>query len=312
MRVVFLGSPDFALPTLEALASRYALVGVLTQPDRPAGRGRVLASPPVKQAALRLGVPILQPPRLRAPEATAALAAWNPDLIVVAAFGQILRAEVLDLPTHGCLNVHASLLPRWRGASPVPAAIRAGDPETGVTLMRMDIGMDTGPVLAHKATPISPSDTGGSLLARLAGLGASLLLETLPAYFAGALEPVPQDEAQATYAPLLRKEDGRLDFSRPAEELERQVRAFDPWPGTFLEWDGRRLAVLRANVSDAPGAAIGAVTRRGTFPAIGTARGLLVLDLVQPAGRQTVSGDAFLRGTPDFANARVKLTADDP
>jgi len=310
MRVVFLGSPDFALPTLEALASRYALVGVLTQPDRPAGRGRVLASPPVKQAALRLGVPILQPPRLRAPEATAALAAWNPDLIVVAAFGQILRAEVLDLPTHGCLNVHASLLPRWRGASPVPAAIRAGDPETGVTLMRMDIGMDTGPVLAHKATPISPSDTGGSLLARLAEIGALLLVETLPAYLAGTLEPVPQVEGRATYAPLLRKEDGRLNFSHPAEELERQVRAYDPWPGTFLEWDDRRLAVLRASASDAPGVGIGECTRLGGFPAIGTSRGLLVLDTVQPAGRQPVSGDAFLRGAPAFATTRITPAAD--
>ena len=312
MRVVFLGSPEFALPTLEALASRYTLVGVLTQPDRPAGRGRALASPPVKQAALRLGVPILQPLRLRAPEATAALAAWNPDLIVVAAYGQILRADVLSLPARGCLNIHASLLPRWRGAAPVPAAIRAGDPQTGITVMKMDAGMDTGPILARKPTPIAPEETAGSVLARLATLGAALLLETLPAYLAGALEPVPQDEAQATYAPLLRKEDGRLDFSRPAEELERRVRAHDPWPGTFLEWNGRRLAVLRASVSDAPGAAIGAVTRRGTFPAIGTARGLLVLDLVQPAGRQPVSGDAFLRGTPGFANARVKPMAGDP
>lgn len=312
MRVVFLGSPDFALPTLEALASRFTLVGVLTQPDRPAGRGRTLASPPVKQAALRLGLPVLQPPRLRAPEATGALAEMHPDLIIVAAYGQILRAEVLELPPHGCINVHASLLPRWRGASPVPAAIRAGDLETGVTIMRMDAGMDTGPVLAQQAMPLAPSDTGGSLLARLARLGATLLLETLPTYLAGMLDPVPQDEGQATHAPLLRKEDGRLDFSRPAVELERQVRAYDPWPGSFLEWDGRRLAVLRASASVAPGEDIGAVTRRGLFPAIGTARGLLVLDLVQPAGRKPVAGDAFLRGTPDFANARVKLKADEP
>ena len=312
MRLVFLGSPGFAVPTLEALATAYSVVGVVTQPDRPAGRGRTLASPPVKQAALRLGLPVLQPPRLRAPEATGALAEMHPDLIVVAAYGQILRAEVLELPPHGCINVHASLLPRWRGASPVPAAIRAGDLETGVTIMRMDAGMDTGPVLAQQAMPLAPSDTGGSLSARLARLGASLLLETLPTYLAGTLDPVPQDEGQATYAPLLRKEDGRLDFSCPAVELERQVRAYDPWPGSFLEWDGRRLAVLRASLSDAPGTDIGAVTRRGLFPAIGTARGLLVLDLVQPAGRKPVAGDAFLRGTPDFAKARAKLKADEP
>ncbi len=312
MRVVFLGSPEFALPALEALASRYTLVGVLTQPDRPAGRGRTLASPPVKLAALRLGVPVLQPPRLRAPEATGALAEMHPDLIVVTAYGQILRAEVLELPPHGCINVHASLLPRWRGASPVPAAIRAGDSETGITIMQMDAGMDTGGILAQASLPVDTADTGASLTARLAPLGASLLLETLPGYLRGDLIPAAQDESRATLAPLLKKEDGRLDFFLSAVELERQVRAYDPWPGTFLEWDGRRLAVLRARVSDAPGPAIGAVTRRGTFPAIGTARGLLVLDLVQPAGRQPVSGDAFLRGTPDFANARVKLKGDDP
>jgi methionyl-tRNA formyltransferase len=311
MRVVFLGSPDFALPTLEGLASHYSLVGVVTQPDRPAGRGRRLASPPVKQAAQRLGIPVLQPPRLRAPEAAAALAAWQPDLIVVAAFGQILRPDVLALPAYGCLNVHASLLPRWRGASPVPAAIRAGDSDTGITVMQMDAGMDTGGILAQASLPVDAADTGASLTARLAQLGASLLLDTLPGYLRGDLLPAAQDENRATLAPLLKKGDGRLDFFLSAMELERQVRAYDPWPGTFLEWDGRRLAVLRASVSDTPGAAIGAVTRRGAFPAIGTARGVLVLDLVQPAGRQPVSGDAFLRGTPDFANARVKLKADD-
>ena len=295
----------FSVPTLEALASAYEVVGVITQPDRPAGRGRVLTPPPVKAAALALGLAVLQPPRLRAPEATAELSRWAPDLIIVAAYGQILRPDVLALPAHGCLNVHASLLPRWRGASPVPAAIRAGDPVTGITIMQMDAGMDTGGILAQASLGIGLQDTAATLTARLAPLGAALLLDTLPGYLRGELKPAAQDESQATLAPLLKKEDGRLDFTRSAEALERQVRAFDPWPGTFLEWEGRRLSILRADVIDATGLPVGAVTRQGGFPVIGTAQGQLILRQVQPAGRQPVPGDAFLRGTPAFATARL-------
>ena len=305
MRIAFLGSPDFAVPTLEALASAHEVVGVVTQPDRPAGRGRVLTPPPVKAAAHRLGLPVLQPPRLRAPEATAELARWAPDLIVVAAYGQILRPDVLALPRHGCLNVHASLLPRWRGASPVPAAIRAGDRVTGVTIMQMDAGMDTGGILAQASLAIGPLDTAASLTAQLAPLGASLLLNSLEAYVRGYLKPAAQDESQATAAPLLKKDDGRLDFTLSARELERQVRAFDPWPGTFLEWEGRRLSVLGAEADETGNLPVGVVTRQGGFPVVGTAQGQLVLRRVQPAGRQPVSGDAFLRGTPAFAKARL-------
>lgn len=305
MRVAFFGSPEFAVPTLEALATTYQVVGVVTQPDRPAGRGRNLTPPPVKMAALRLGVPILQPARLRDPAATAAVARWEPDLIVVAAYGQILRPDILALPRHGCLNVHASLLPRWRGAAPVPAAIRAGDPHTGITIMRMDAGMDTGGILAQVSHPIHATDTSASLLDRLAPLGATLLMQALPGYLKGELSPAPQDESRVTLAPRLTKEDGRLDFTLPAEELERQVRAYDPWPGTFLEWDGRRLAVLRAAVAGDSSAAVGAVSRRGTLPVVGTSRGFLVLEEVQPSGRKALTGDAFLRGTPAFAEARL-------
>jgi methionyl-tRNA formyltransferase len=312
MRVVFMGSPAFAVPSLQALAEAHQVVGVVTQPDRPAGRGRALTSPAVKEAARSLGIPAIQPERLRTPDATRSVSEWAPDVIIVAAYGQILRNEILSLPRHGCLNVHASLLPRWRGAAPIQAALRAGDPVTGITIMKMDAGMDTGGILAQAPLPVEAADTGASLTARLAPLGASLLLDTLAGYLRGDLIPAPQDESRATPAPLLKKEDGRLDFSMTAAELERQVRAYDPWPGTFLEWDGRRLAVLRAGVSDASEAAIGAVTQRGAYPAIGTAHGLLVLERVRPAGRQPVSGDAFLRGTPAFANARVKLGADGP
>ena len=303
--MVFMGSPAFAVPTLQGLAEAYPVVGVVTQPDRPAGRGRVLTPPPVKETAGRLGIPVLQPERLRTPEATRALAGWAPDIIIVAAYGQILRSEILALPQHGCVNVHASLLPRWRGAAPIQAALRAGDPVTGITIMKMDAGMDTGGILAQASLSIEADDTSESLADRLAPLGASLLLDTLPRYLRGDLRPVPQDGSLVTQAPLLKKEDGRLDFSRCAIELERQVRAYQPWPGTFLEWEGRRLGVLRAGVTEAGGAAIGTVTRHGSYPAIGTGRGLLVLELVHPAGRQPVPGDAFLRGTPAFAGARL-------
>jgi methionyl-tRNA formyltransferase len=309
MRVVFMGSPEFAVPILQALARAHQVVGVVTQPDRPAGRGRALTPPPVKQAAHILGIQVIQPERLSTPDATRSVSEWAPDVIIVAAYGQILRSEILGLPRHGCLNIHASLLPRWRGAAPVQAALRAGDPVTGITIMRMDAGMDTGGILAQVSLPIEASDTGVSLTARLAPLGASLLLDTLPGYLRGDLLPAPQDEGHVTLAPLLKKEDGRLDFALSAVELDRQVRAYDPWPGTFLEWDGARVAILHTSVSDASEAAIGAVTRLGAYPAIGTAQGLLILERVRPAGRQPISGDAFLRGTPAFANARVDVRA---
>jgi methionyl-tRNA formyltransferase len=312
MRVVFMGSPAFAVPSLEAVARAYCVVGVVTQPDRPAGRGRALTPPAVKAAALRLGLDVLQPERLRAPDATQAVAAWAPDVILVAAYGQILRAEVLSLPRHGCVNVHASLLPRWRGAAPIQAALRAGDATTGITIMRMDAGMDTGGILAQASLPIEPDDTAESLSARLAPLGASLLLQALPAYFEGRLAPLPQQESLATLAPLLKKEDGRLDFTRPAAELERQVRAFHPWPGTFLEWNGNRLGVLRARIVEEYSAPIASLTRHGAYPAVGTADGLLLLELVHPAGRQPIAGDAFLRGTPAFADAHLGPTTRTP
>ncbi len=211
-RTVFMGSPEFALPTLKALAERYPVVGVVTQPDRPAGRGNVLTPPPVKVLAQQLGLEVFQPEKLRTPEAKEKLRSWNPDLIVVAAFGQILRQEVLDLPPFGCINVHASLLPRWRGASPIQAAILHGDTVTGVTIMKMDPGIDTGPILAQRTVTIQPEDTAGSLSERLAQEGASLLMEVLPDYLEGRLHPQPQPEEGATYAKMLSKEEGNLRF----------------------------------------------------------------------------------------------------
>lgn len=300
LRLVFMGSPDFAVPSLRALTEVYNVVGVITQPDRPAGRGRELKPPPVKLVALELGLPILQPERLRAPEAMEQLHQWAPDLIVVAAFGQILRREVLELPRYGCINVHASLLPRWRGAAPVQAAILNGDPQTGVTIMRMDVGVDTGPILSQRSEVILSEDTGGSLSQRLAQAGAELLIETLPPYLNGSLQPIPQDDALATYAPLLKKEDGLLSFERPAEYLARQVRAYNPWPGAYFIWKGQLIKIHQAHAVDDPAAVPGETTVFKGLPALGTASGLLVLDEVQPAGKRNLPGKAFLQGARDW------------
>ena len=291
-----MGSPEFALQALNALAENCHVEGVVTQPDRPAGRGRELTPPPVKILAEELDLPVIQPAKLREASAMEQLKEWNPDVIVVAAFGQILRAEVLDLPPHGCVNMHASLLPRWRGAAPIQAAILNGDEETGVTIMKMDPGVDTGPILSQRAIPITSEDTAGTLSPRLAELGAQLLLETLPGYISGEIQPQPQDDKRATYAPMLKKSDGELDFSQPAEDLARRVRAFSPWPGTFFLWQGERLKVHRAHAERAPGSEPGKTTILEGLPAVGTGEGLLVLDEVQPAGKRPMAGDVFLHG----------------
>lgn len=297
IRVVFMGSPDFAVPTLHALAAdaAYTLVGVVTQPDRPAGRHMTLTPPPVKVAAEALGISVIQPQKLREPEALDQLKAWAPHLIVVVAFGQILRPEVLDLPQHGCVNVHASLLPRHRGAAPIQAAILAGDAQTGITIMKMDPGLDTGPMIRQRVIAIEPHDTGGSLFEKLSQLSGPFLLETLPEYLAGNLKPVPQPETGSTYASMLKKEDGLLDFTRPAVELERRVRAFNPWPSCFINEESGPLKVHKAHVTAVKTEPGKRVVIDG-LPAIGTGDGLLVLDELQPAGKKSMPGKAFLAG----------------
>jgi methionyl-tRNA formyltransferase len=295
-----MGSPDFALPTLKALAEQYEVVGVVTQPDRASGRGRELKPPPVKLLAQELNIPVIQPEKLRQPEAMEQLRAWHPDLIVVAAFGQILRKDVLDLPPHGSINVHASLLPRWRGAAPINAAILHGDEETGITIMKMDVGLDTGPILTQRSIRLTPEDTAGSVFEKLSQLGADLLIETLPDYLSGKIQPVPQPEEGSTYAPMLKKEEGQLDFTRPAEELERRVRAFNPWPGAFMDFDGTLLKIHRAHL-EAGTVEAGQKLIYRDQPAVGTADGLLILDEVQPAGKKTMSGKAFLAGARQWA-----------
>ncbi len=298
-QIVFMGSPDFSVPVLRNLAADYRVVGVVTQPDRPSGRGMTLTPPPVKAVAEELRIPVIQPQKLRQPEAVQQLKDWAPDLIVVAAFGQILRPEVLDLPPHGCVNVHASLLPRWRGAAPIQAAILAGDSKTGITIMKMDPGLDTGPILRQRAIPIEPQDTGGRLFEKLSVLGGELLLETLPDYLAGKLLPQSQTDESSSYAPMLKKEEGLLDFNRPASELERKVRAFHPWPGTFMRWQDGALKVHQAHVAAGEMETGARVVIEG-LPAVGTAQGLIVFDELQPAGKKPMSGKAFLAGARNW------------
>ena len=299
--MVFMGSPDFSLPTLRALSRAYDLVGVVTQPDRASGRGRELKAPPVKRLALELGAPVIQPEKLRQPEAMEQLRAWNPDLIVVAAFGQILRKDVLDLPRFGCINVHASLLPRWRGAAPINAAILHGDEQTGVTIMVMDVGLDTGPMLSKRSIRLRRDETAGSAFEKLSQLGADLLTETLPDYLSGKLMPTPQPEQGVTYAPMIKKEEGRLDFSQDAEALERRVRAFNPWPGAFMDFDGTLLKIHQARVERGL-AETGQRIVVQDQPAVGAGGGLLILEEVQPAGKKMMSGKSFLAGARQWAD----------
>jgi methionyl-tRNA formyltransferase len=307
-RIIFMGTPRFAVPSLRAVASQFDAVGVVTQPDRPAGRGRKIRPSAVKLAALDLGLPLFQPESLREAEALQRLKDWGPDVIAVAAFGQILPRAVLDLPLYGCVNVHASLLPRWRGAAPVAWAILEGDDVTGVTIMKMDMGLDTGPVLATKKEPILPRDTRERLEVRLADVGAELLVETLPKYLRCDLLPHEQPPEGATKARRLRSEDGMLDWALPVLRLDRQVRALNPWPGAYSEWNGRRLYIRQAE--PVPGLAVDAAP--GTVVAlpdgivVATGKGALRVLEMQLAGRRKMNVSDFVRGRPDWIGARLE------
>jgi methionyl-tRNA formyltransferase len=297
LRVVYAGTPDFAVPALNALAqSAHALVAVYTQPDRPAGRGRALAQSPVKQRALDLGVPVLQPPTLKTPDAASALAAFAPDVMVVAAYGLLLPQAVLDVPRLGCVNIHASLLPRWRGAAPIHRAILAGDARTGVCIMRMEAGLDTGPVYRQEAVEIGARETTGALHDRLAALGARLLVETLDALEAGRTEATPQPADGVTYAHKIDKREATIDWSRAAPDLERLVRAFDPWPIAETRLDGEQLrvhdAIALPGNADAPAGTVVAASADGID--VATGRGRLRLLRVQSAGRKPVTAREFL------------------
>jgi methionyl-tRNA formyltransferase len=309
MRLVFAGTPDFAVPALEAVAAAHEVALVLTQPDRPAGRGLAATPSPVKQAAARHGLPVRQPATLKAPEAQAELRALRPDALVVAAYGLILPQAVLDIPRLGAINIHASLLPRWRGAAPIQRALLAGDRETGISIMRMEAGLDTGPVLLHEAVAIGAEDTAGTLHDRLAALGARLVVEALQGLARGAIAATPQPAAGVTYAAKLEKHEARIDWSRPAAELERQVRAFNPFPGATARVRATEVKIWRAGVADGagePGAVI-ALDPAGIVVACGS--GALRLEELQRAGGKRLPAREFLRGFALAAGERFEPAA---
>ena len=303
-KVVFMGTPDFSVPTLKALIQHHDVLGVVTQPDRPAGRGGQVRMSPIKEVALKHDIPVFQPEKLRKADAIAELKQWQPDVYVVAAFGQILLQEVLDIPTYGSINVHASVLPRWRGAAPIHAAIRAGDIETGVTIMKMDAGVDTGPMLSIGIVQIMPDETGQSLHDKLSELGGNLLIQTLPGYISGAIQPQEQPEIGVTYAPQIKKEEGHINWTQSAVNIERLVRAFTPWPGTFTRWDGKQLKIHTGKYGQGV-AEPGHVVEHVGQVAIGTGKGLFYPLELQLEGKKRVDITDFLRGYPDFIGAEL-------
>jgi methionyl-tRNA formyltransferase len=309
MRVIFLGTPEFAAIPLEALAhdTRYQVVGVVTQPDRAIGRGRALEPPPVKRAALRLGIPVFQPESLRDPAAVEQLAVLRPDAGVVAAYGEILRKNVLAIPPHGYLNIHPSLLPRHRGPTPVPGAILAGDTETGVTVMLLDAKMDSGPILAQQRVPLPPDARSDTLTGQLFMLGSALLLEALAGYADGTLIPSPQDDNQASYTKLLKKEDGAIDWSAGAIQIERMTRAYHPWPGAHTSWRGQSFKIIAARaVAEWAGSATpGALMFQNDSVWVATGAGAIELLTIQPSGKRPLAAADWWRGLKQIAGARL-------
>lgn len=311
MRVVFMGTPEFAVPALRALIdSPYQVAAVYTQPDTRAGRGQQVTMSPVKEIAIAQGIPLAQPETLKAPGVMAQLSSFNPEVIVVAAFGHILPPEILDLPKFGCLNIHPSLLPRHRGPSPVAAALLHGDEVTGVTIMLMDAGLDTGPILAQRKVSISPEDTTGSLAEKLAEVAAQLLMETLPLWFRGEIKPQPQDESQATYTRVITKKEGEIDWHLSALQLWRQVRAFSPWPGCYTWWQGKRLRISQAvplpgtTIAEA-GKVIALTQPSVAVIGVGTGDGILGLCRVQLEGKREMTAAEFVRGQRNFIGASL-------
>lgn len=306
-RLVFMGTPAFARRVLEALwetsARGWEIAGVLTRPDKPVGRGQQLAVSPVKEFAEQHMIPVQQPSTLRQAASQADLAALQPDVIVVAAYGLILPRAVLDLPPYGCLNVHASLLPRHRGASPVTGALLVGDNVTGSTIMLMDAGMDTGPILTQASLAIEPGETAGDLTTRLAEHGARLLVDTLPRWLTGQLTPQPQDHDRATYTRLVRKEDGQIDWRLPAPQVAWQIRAYEPWPGAYTSWQSRLLKIHRATAAPGDPGAPGTVQVTDTEVSVVCGTGRLVLSEVQLEGKRATDALAFARGQRDFAGS---------
>ena len=307
LKIVFMGTPGVAVPVLSAvLDAGHDVVGVYTQPDRRAGRGRRLVAPEVKTFALERGLPVSQPASLRRDEdARRHLSGLAPDVIIVAAYGLLLPPDVLQIPPLNCLNVHPSLLPRHRGPSPVVTAILDGEVDTGVTVMQLDEGMDTGPIVAQRKTEIDPDETGQGLTSRLFEMGSELLVESLPGWTRGELEAQPQDDSRATVTTRLKRENGEIDWGRPAEYTARQVRAYHPWPGSFTRWQGRVLKILEAQAVDPESTVESghAISLEGGGLGVGTADGILELRRVQLEGRRPVSTAELLAGHPDIVGS---------
>ncbi len=311
LKIIFAGTPEFAVAALNALLEqgRHEIRAVYTQPDRPAGRGRRLKASPVKEVALAHGLPLYQPVSLKDPEQQRLLRDMGADLMVVVAYGLLLPRPVLEAPRMGCINIHASLLPRWRGAAPIQRAILAGDRETGVSIMQMEEGLDTGPVLYRMTTPIHPRDTAGTLHDRLAVLGAEALLNTLERITEGSVQPLPQDEAAATYAPKIEKREAILDWSASAEELDRRIRAFNPWPVAQTSLDGKTLRIWQAEpLAEAADRVPGTVIRAGKAGIdVATGEGVLRLQRLQSAGGKPLEAAAFLNGHPELRHPGTRL-----
>ena len=311
LRVVFMGTPAFAVPALRALVERsYVVAGVYTQPDRRAGRGRKLRASPVKVFAEERGLPVFQPASLRQDaQARSTLAELAPDAVIVAAYGLFLPEEVLKLPRLGCLNIHPSLLPKHRGASPVATAILDGDETSGVTIILLDEGVDTGPILAQRETRIPDDETAEELTVRLFELGSELLVDTLDRWERGQIEPTPQNDNEASLTRRLEREDGRIDWRQPADSLARRVRAFTPWPGTFTTWKGRTLKILGAKLLDCPlDGTPGTVARLDDSTiAVIAGEGALAMERIQLEGRQAMSAADFIRGYGDFISSTLGI-----
>jgi methionyl-tRNA formyltransferase len=318
MRIIFLGTPGYSVPVLSSLFDAgHDLAAVITRPDKPAGRGRAVESPATAVWAREHGVSVLQPASLKPPEVVAQFAALKPDVMVVASYGRILTPEILAVPTHGCLNVHPSLLPKYRGSSPIAEAMLQGDTVTGVTIMLLDEGMDTGPIVAQEEYPVLSDDTSESLTIRMFERGAELISRTLPAWVNGGLKAAPQDDNLATYSRRLEKSDGELDFSRTAKQLDDQIRALHPWPGAYTRWKGKTIKVLKAlplsadvaNPGDLTGVTPGKVVTIHEHDAaslgIVTGDGLLGIVELQLEGRKASDGKAFLSGHADFLGAQL-------
>lgn len=298
LRIVFMGTPEFAVPSLKALIeSGEDVVAVVTQPDKPRGRGKKLTPPPVREAALKHNIPVFQPEKIKDETFITAIRNFSPDVIAVVAYGKILPKAILDIPTKGCINVHTSILPKYRGAAPINWAIINGEKETGITTMLLDEGMDTGDMLLTEKVEIRDDDTASSLHDRLKYIGADLLIKTIKGIKSETIRPIPQDDSQATYAPMLKKEDGRIDWTMKAEEIKNLIRGFNPWPGAYTRWDGKQIKIFKAEVEaggkEEPGTVIN-ISTEGIF--VATGKGILLIKELQPENKNRMTASEFIKG----------------